>query len=161
MSVEQQNQNVIAYLTQQVETGEAYLALPGGDRPGAMREKARAYFQTVIDFHMFKEVYAPNIETLKELYLRAALNLMSITEGRDLMKLWFFPFTSKEIARFYPDKSKLINNDLANPGRIIIEGTVSDWLRNHIVDAEKNDNPMLPHLQAVWDFVQKQNQVAK
>lgn len=157
LSIELQNRNAIVYLTQQVETGEAYLALPGGDRPGAMREKARGYFQTVIDFHIFTSVYESSYGTLKDIYLRTAVDLMSITEGRDLNKLWFSGFTRREIARRFPEKAKHINSDFADPGRIIIEGTVSDWLRARIVDADKDD-PMLPHLQAVWDFVQKRNQ---
>lgn len=150
------NRYAVAQMKSLVVIGEAYLRLSEG-RPGPAQDTARIYFNEAIATRIYD--YMPSIKDLKELYLRAAMGLMSMTYRRqELEKLWFAPFTLAELERRFPDKVKYVNQDSANPGRIRIESTVTNWLLA-MMDKRSVDDPVLPHLKAVLEFLQAQNKV--
>jgi len=147
-----QNRHMIAQMLYLVEMGKAYVRLSEG-RPGDAQDKAREYFNQAIALNIFLPSYRPSVERLKELYLQASIELINMTDQRsELEKLWFAPFTHETLRRTFPEKSEHINRDFANPGRLLIEDTVADWLHVMIVDLSKDD-AIVPHLKAVLEYI--------
>jgi hypothetical protein len=159
-NIEMQNRHAIASMRYLVVSGESYYRL-SGNMPGETLDKARQCLKDAIAIKIFQPIYEPSYKELKALYLRAAIGLVNMThEPQELKKLWFALFTLDELGRMFPDKVLYINNPRANPGRIRIEGTVTDWLHDMISDLDKND-AIIPHMSAVLDYLRERNDEEK
>ena len=111
-----QSRQTIASLTELVALGETYLALPGGDRPGATREKARGYLTQAVDFPIFATAYSLAIKSLRPLYVKAVVGLVGITDGHNLSQLRVYPFARPDIEQVYTDKAKRMSRELPGMG---------------------------------------------
>jgi hypothetical protein len=152
-----QNRYAIASLRYLVVSGESYYVL-SGNMQGEILEKARQCFKEAIAFRIVQPIFTADCKKeLRDLYLRAAIGLVNMThKPEELRKLWFWPYTLETLGRRFPAKIQYINDPRANPGRINIEGTVTDWLHDMISDLDKND-AIIPHMSAVLDYLRERN----
>ena len=150
LNKEIRNRQVVSQLTQLVELGEAYLALPGGDRPGELREKARLCFTQVLEYRMFLPVYEPSYAVLQQVYIRAAVGVVGITERQQLKGMRFAPFALDAIELAYPNQAKLISHEF--PGMGAVANAAANYLIAAIQDSEEGSE-IRKHMEAVLEFI--------
>lgn len=145
-----QNRQAIASMTLQVEIGESYRALFGGDKLGEMQNKAREYYAKALSFPIFDPAYKPSIETLKQLYVRAAIDIVEISKGHELASLRFDPYAWDEITKVFPEKAKLISHSL--PGMDNLKNQTAAWLKAALQETD-NDSEIHKQIVAVLEFL--------
>lgn len=149
LSNQVRNRQAISYMTQQIEIGESYRALPGGEKPGEMQTKAREYYNKALISPIY-DWNDPSMEKHQQLYIRAAIDLIEITDGDELAKLRFHPYAWERIYRVYPDKAKLISNSI--PGLDNVKNMTALWLGASLQKTDK-DSEIHKQIVAVLEYL--------
>jgi hypothetical protein len=88
------------------------------------RKKSLPYYAKVLAFPLYKDPYAKDDE-FKELYVKAAVRTVELTDNADVPKLRFHPIAGGYIARSQPDKAKLLSGEIAGVAEFTAQLTLS------------------------------------
>jgi hypothetical protein len=134
-------------IRQAKEQVELWLRL--GDAHLDDHKKALPYYTKVCAFPLYNEPYAKRND-FKELYIKAAMRLVEISDDAQIAKLRFHPVAYPSITRFFPDRAKLLSGEL--PDVAAFRAQLILWLELTARD-ERMNVELRDHVEAVLKYV--------
>lgn len=147
-----QEQLQIRHAKQQVDV---WLRL--GDSHLQHRKKALPYYAKVLAFPLYDKPYlwCSEFKEFTEPYINAARRAVQLNDEIQIPGLNFHPLAYPSIARFIPDKAKLLG-ELSLPGIAEAKARRELWFELTAHD-ERLSRELREHVEAVWKYLQTHN----
>lgn len=121
-----------------------------GDSYSQDRKKALEYYAKVLAFPVFEKPYGWSSESneFKELYIKAALRTVEISDEAQIPSLRFHPFAFPSITRLHPERAKLLSGEL--PEVAAYRARMIWWFEQMLkAPSVRMNEPLREHVEAV------------